>query len=78
MPRLYPWISFTRFDLYDNENCIKKFPTFEQFLQYLIKTQPHLYNEHWATFSKNCGTCIVEYDAAVKMETMAEDMVGFI
>ena len=49
-------------------------PTFRQFVQYLLATEPSRYDTHWRPFWLHCAPCKVSYDAVVKVETMEEDV----
>lgn len=59
-------------DILDANGCPKTYPTFQQFLQYLIKF-PRDHNEHWISYSRNCAPCLLNYDAVIKLESAQED-----
>lgn len=56
----------------DKKGCVKKTPTFEQFLQFLVG-HPNPFNPHWLPYYKNCAPCVLTYDAIVKKESGASD-----
>ena len=35
--------------------------------------RPDLHDEHWVSFGRHCGPCLVDFDAIVKLETSASD-----
>ncbi|CAG7828321.1 unnamed protein product [Allacma fusca] len=48
----------------------KKEPTFQEFVEYLLKTDPVLYDEHWQPISVLCGMCHVRYDYIIRQEDL--------
>ena len=60
-------------ELYDSlSGCIKTFPSFEQFLLYIATHSDTEAEPHWDTYGRLCGTCLLPYDAVVKLESMKE------
>ena len=59
---------------YDKKGCVSTFPTFRQFVEYII-TDKGRDADHWNRYSVACAPCLVSYDAIVKLETSEEDEV---
>ena len=51
--------------------CINTFPTFQEFIQYIISNPDQ--DLHWMSYYKHCAPCTIEYDAIIKLETAAQD-----
>lgn len=49
-------------------------PTFQEFVQYLIRTPVEEYNDHWLPNWIHCQTCTQDYDMIGYMETLTEDV----
>ncbi|KAI0233959.1 hypothetical protein LSAT2_015824 [Lamellibrachia satsuma] len=47
--------------------------TFEQFVHFLVKSDPVLYDHHWKPVTYLCHPCEVPYDYVVKLETSYVD-----
>ena len=47
--------------------------TFEQFVHFLIDTNPAGYDHHWRPISMLCHPCQISYDYIAKLETSHED-----
>ncbi|XP_014671501.1 PREDICTED: carbohydrate sulfotransferase 14-like [Priapulus caudatus] len=52
--------------------------TFREFLQYLVDSEPRLFNEHWALFAHLCSPCIADYDFIGKYENMEKESGDFL
>lgn len=48
-------------------------PTFQEFIRYLLETNPSYYDNHWAFYWSRCEPCLVEYDFIGKLEDSFED-----
>ncbi|XP_077990769.1 carbohydrate sulfotransferase 11-like [Glandiceps talaboti] len=46
---------------------------FEEFVRYLLKTDPSTYDIHWLPMHIACHLCFLEYDVIGKYETFAKD-----
>ena len=58
--------------LYDKiTGCIKTFPTFEEFVRFVIVNPDG--DLHWMPFHQHCSPCQIEYDAIIKLETAVQD-----
>ena len=61
---------------YDKKGCVtSSFPTFKQFVDYIISDRGKDGDPHWRRYSVSCAPCLVNYDAIVKLETAEEDEV---
>ena len=62
---------------YDKKGCVVTFPTFRQFVDYIISPSPRgkKIDPHWSTYASGCAPCLVNYDAILKLETSEEDEV---
>ena len=49
-------------------------PTFQEFVDYLIRTPIEEYNDHWLPNWIHCQLCSQEYDLIGYMETLDEDV----
>ena len=49
-------------------------PTFQQFVQYLIRTPSEKYNDHWLPYWMHCQLCTQKYDVIGHMDTITEDV----
>lgn len=60
----------------NNHTNTNKFPTFAEFVQYVIDTKDLLTEaaEFWIPQFQFCTPCLIDYDFIVKLETFAEDM----
>jgi len=47
--------------------------TFEQFVHYLVDTDPVTYDKHWQTNVFSCHLCEIQYDFVAKIETSYVD-----
>ena len=47
--------------------------TFEQFVHYLVDTDPARYDKHWLTTIFSCHLCEIQYDYVAKIETSYVD-----
>ncbi|ODN04703.1 Carbohydrate sulfotransferase 14, partial [Orchesella cincta] len=56
----------------------KKEPTFEEFIEYLLNTNPMEYDEHWKPISLLCGLCHVKYDLIIKQEYLGTSALPYI
>ena len=61
---------------YDEKGCVSSFPTFKQFVEYIISDRGKDSDPHWLRYSVACAPCLVSYDAIVKLETTEEDEVN--
>ena len=61
---------------YDEKGCVSSFPTFKQFVEYIISDKGKDSDPHWLRYSVACAPCLVSYDAIVKLETTEEDEVN--
>ena len=58
--------------LYDKiTNCIDTFPTFEEFIRFVIVNPDG--DLHWMPYHQHCSPCQIEYDAIIKLETAVQD-----
>ena len=58
--------------LYDKiTNCIDMFPTFEEFIRYVIVNPDG--DLHWMPYHQHCSPCQIEYDEIIKLETAVQD-----
>ncbi|TRY70203.1 hypothetical protein TCAL_09643 [Tigriopus californicus] len=72
VPKIFEAHQLPISDVLDAEGCVKTHPTFQQFLEYLIKF-PRKHDVHWISFAKNCAPCLLDYDAVIKLESAQED-----
>ncbi|KAI0232138.1 Carbohydrate sulfotransferase 12 [Lamellibrachia satsuma] len=49
--------------------------TFEQFVHYLVDTNPVSYNHHWKPVTFLCHPCEIQYDYIVKLDTSYVDYI---
>ena len=61
---------------YDKKGCLVTFPTFRQFVDYIISPNGKNIDPHWSTYASGCAPCLVNYDAILKLETSEEDEVS--
>lgn len=54
---------------------VPELPTFWEFVQDVLNTDPEQMNEHWAPIHKFCSLCMVSYDVIVKFENLAQEEV---
>lgn len=47
-------------------------PTFPQFVQYLLATDPTKYNDHWIPFWLHCHLCDSQYDIIGKWPSICD------
>ena len=52
-------------------NCIDTFPTFEEFIRFVIVNPDG--DLHWMPYHQHCSPCQIEYDAIIKLETAVQD-----
>uniref|UniRef100_H2ZMM4 Carbohydrate sulfotransferase n=1 Tax=Ciona savignyi TaxID=51511 RepID=H2ZMM4_CIOSA len=52
-------------------NLSAKYPTFEQFLRYLLKTNDK--NPHWDSYVDLCHPCNMHYDVIIHLDSISED-----
>ncbi|XP_014669269.1 PREDICTED: carbohydrate sulfotransferase 11-like [Priapulus caudatus] len=52
--------------------------TFREFLQYLVDSEPRLFNEHWALFAHLCSPCVADYHFVGKYENMEKESGDFL
>jgi hypothetical protein len=57
----------------NDKGCIKVFPTFTQFLQFVLLTPGDQHNSHWRSYARNCSPCLLDYNAVVKLENADSD-----
>lgn len=75
VPRIFRTVNDSPVDLNnltDAKGCIQTFPSFTQFLKYLI-IKPDWHDAHWRSYTKTCSPCILDYDAIIKLETADRD-----
>ena len=54
---------------------LKREPSFEEFVHYLIDTDLALYaDDHWIPYYLYCTPCLIDYDFIVHFETLKEDV----
>ncbi|CAL8131619.1 unnamed protein product [Orchesella dallaii] len=56
----------------------KKEPTFEEFIDYLVTTNPLEYDDHWKPISLLCGLCNIKYDLIIKQEYLGTTVLPYI
>ena len=61
---------------YGGKGCVASFPTFSQFVDYIISNKGKNIDPHWLPYSSRCAPCLVDYDAIMKLETFEEDEVN--
>lgn len=69
---------FLRDDIFGTDGCAKRFPTFAQFLAYVVATfgeDGADADAHWRPHAVGCAPCLVDFDAVVKLESAEEDQV---
>lgn len=53
-------------------------PTFSEFVEYLIATEPTKYDEHWKPMHSYCHVCNIRYNFVLKYELFQEETESFI
>ncbi|ODM96899.1 Carbohydrate sulfotransferase 8 [Orchesella cincta] len=53
---------------------IRKEPTWNEFIAYLLKTPVSRYDEHWMPITKLCSPCNVQFDYIIKMENFEKEI----
>ncbi len=53
--------------------CVRIFPTFQEFLRFVVSSSSSEADIHWQPYHSKCAPCLVGYDAVVKLETAAAD-----
>ncbi|CAM1323930.1 Uncharacterised protein g8523 [Pycnogonum litorale] len=63
----------------DNRMSIKRNATgnstleFDEFIEYIISTNPNMFDIHWRRYKDHCDPCRLRYDLIGKMDTMTDD-----
>ena len=50
-----------------------KRPTFEQFVDYLLRTDVSEYNDHWIPIWLHCRICLMEFDVIGEQKLMQKE-----
>lgn len=50
-----------------------KVPTFEEFVRYVLSTEPRKWDEHWRPMYLDCNPCYRTFDFILKVETLNDD-----
>ena len=60
---------------FDSQGCVKTFPSFEQFLNYIIEKykRKEKFDPHWSPYNIDCSPCILNYNAILKLESGTSD-----
>nr|XP_009860520.1 carbohydrate sulfotransferase 11-like [Ciona intestinalis] len=57
--------------MYPRSNSSEKYPTFEQFLSYLLQSNDE--NPHWEPYVNLCHPCRLHYDVIMHLDTVIDD-----
>ncbi|XP_006817749.2 carbohydrate sulfotransferase 9-like [Saccoglossus kowalevskii] len=52
--------------------------TFQEFVNYILETDPDLFDGHWGLIKNHCNPCNVKFDFLGKFETLSEDVDGIL
>ena len=55
-----------------------KRPTFEQFVDYLLRTDVSEYNDHWIPIWLHCRICLMEFDVIGEHKLMQKQYTVFL
>ncbi|XP_076356825.1 carbohydrate sulfotransferase 12-like isoform X1 [Tachypleus tridentatus] len=69
-----PLMSVMRKNRRVNTLSSKNWPTFKEFVLYLLENDPLKYNKHWKPYHIRCDPCNVWYNFIGKMETIDHDL----
>lgn len=56
------------------EGQYKREPTFPEFVDYLLHTDPEDYDEHWRPVTLHCHVCLFHFDYIIKYENFEEEI----
>ena len=60
------------------KNRKPEFPTFWEFIQWIINDEGWKRNQHFVTYSMRCAYCSFEFDYVLKFEDYFQENIGFM